>query len=907
MNDWKLLADVVSAFAMEEVSFSESILVGERERWTLHNAEVFEILSQIIALPLLDNVKEERLRLYLMMRWFFIKLTPVDYTFYPNFPANNACLRVALALQKQDESIFEILMPGIVKMIGDPGELLTLKDYEEAHDNINLGRYLTGTHSDVLIDVISVLNYSRFEPERLFSNQPSFALTAEDKKNICLLSPDVARCFSAIKTLHDMKFDRKPSFATFFRELIVALRQASRRNTGSETEANLSECRDVILKLYEYWMRILRDEKYQSTYRYLREMEIFKDVINQKTYYLQGAVLSLFLDVSGADFDVQEAVDLAIAYKNNIMFRCADQFSNLLEEVLIKNPMLETLPLPDCEEAFEKGFVAPTETMLDITEEAFLASRVSISSSTRSQYEIIFLTPIFRGFSNELIKLNFHKRNFIEAQGAVHDGLMHLSDLPHVLSLLPQLFWPDFFRLYASRLTLLFMMQQDIWQSIFYCLKRLPLNTFGQFFTSLQLVESISTVLSVKILPSFFDELPEASWPALYAALKPLLVGLFASRQDLVDFFRILILSPHAVKIGAYFIPDIELYLDRRLALDGKTCESAFGQLLISFPPEFWSIIFKILNPVFVKTLHSANQLNHLLGVLDTQEERITLLTLLKTHFSHIVFNRFTVVGILNQLPTKNWKDFFQFLPQAFFEQHLSARDIVFNFILEMDFPEKRLICAQAIAARVVFSDQIDFVTLMEILKPLEHCKKPILLMFQHQFPQMIREFLITFKTKKTCDEAPSDKMKKIFAELLEVSLPYLLNPQYLFSLVPRDKDMGLLYADLLCRFQLNTDSERGFVFHAFFSKINALLNYYGRERAILFHLPDGMDKPFFKALLEVWDLLPRMIRRNGVDDNRPPEFIPFTIQSHRFLPAPSVVRSAPVLTPARNQTAMGE
>ena len=119
MRNWKVLSDEIKLFQQAVSVYLDShpplFLKASQE----HHNFVFEYLICCIDnTAIADDEKEKTLRGFLRMRWNAIRLSSVDYTFHPDFPANRACWSVAKFLVKEDECIAQVLMPTIKKIIG---------------------------------------------------------------------------------------------------------------------------------------------------------------------------------------------------------------------------------------------------------------------------------------------------------------------------------------------------------------------------------------------------------------------------------------------------------------------------------------------------------------------------------------------------------------------------------------------------------------------------------------------------------------------------------------------------------------------------------------------------------------------------------------------------------------------
>lgn len=792
MRDWKRIEAELLKFHGQTIVWHSDTPAEVKREWCAHAIKVIADLSAIINLSVADVEKEKRLRDYLALRWQLIKGTSVDYTFHPQFPMNRACLRVAEFLVKADEALCQVLMPTISHVIGSPDITLSIKDQSEDAEGLFIpAHFLSNSRGDALIDLQSFLDYGKEDTDRIFAENPLFALTEKDQKNLYHCLPEVGAYFDALDLIHRAKIGEKMSWGTLLRHLQKRLLKASRKKNGTETQADFSECEESIRGVAQYWRQLQHESK--ATYEKIAGYDL-----GVNTHSLEQFLIAVFSSVSEVVLSEDE-LTIASELKNNITFYCSEQLQQMLSALLAAHPDLDDIPLPGYAGTFVPLEVPPAEDLRELSNAVArkLGSRFPMLGV---EGDVALRKPFFAELSayyttRMSLEMLFSEERLIARQTG------NLRNLSQLLLMLPTEVWSRYFSCFNRSITRALTLHQDQELVLMAWFHGLPVAYWPAFFSAVSSVGAIRTHINPWTVPIFFKHSPEGHWKDLYVALSPYWNALFATDVNLVCFLRVIASRFSDWILIGIFLPEIKRVFEKTPDFEG---------LLVTvveiFDKREWRNFLSVLMPAIQGRISNVQSLQAVLSKVTNLENRRhhLLVLLLEMHRALVIqpLGLFSLLGLCNE---KDWPDVFKALGSERLNKYIFDAVTLSAFLAMFLDLEARKKCAAALALTLSFSESMTSVDLCGILRTHACCSGSIMTIFKSSLSDSIGTMLMVCAELKARRLVIPKELQEDFLLLARHIFPYVLEKRRLFILFPsiEARDLGEAARQLMLDFSI--------------------------------------------------------------------------------------------------------
>lgn len=505
MADWIELASQVLISQSEVCVFPAECPPEIQKQCEAHNQYVLGHLLIILKKQLDDDEKKIILRKFLAMRSRVIAGTSIDYPNNPFFPANQICLKIAKEIVNDDESICQVVMPHIKRIIGTAFEEEDLKNAtEDDEKQLSLENFLLHSDGDALIHVRDLFNCGHANTNRLFA-----VITADSKKdtpsNLFNLSPhdleSVSHCagdasknyLNALKEWHCIRYDQKPCVGSALQELQIALFKSSKKKKGSELDADLKECSIPILQFYEIWtaLPIITREKIKN----------YK--VKGASLTLESNLLCLFAHTPGI---VLSDADYRRVEQEKIV-PCTHEFSSQFDTLLLENVDLYEMPLRD-DQKNESGFDTKKLTPLFAAFEEALKNRQPLLGVNDRVFGL-------RAYVFMVLAQHYFDKKFLgEELAVIANNLGNVEQVVAVLAVLPHEYWAFWMDRASANLSEVSELNPGRSDVLAYYLKNIPVTQWKHFFSALS-TSCFFDAISGYELGEILIEIPETQWTTL--------------------------------------------------------------------------------------------------------------------------------------------------------------------------------------------------------------------------------------------------------------------------------------------------------------------------------------------------------------------------------------------------------
>ncbi len=347
MRDWSSLIRDVQLLSLQTCQFADDADSTFKNTVEKFNKKTFKHLLSIITSNAPDDVKEKNCRFYLAMRSADVMHGAVDNYLNSGLPSNQGCLKVATFIAAKDEAALQILTPSVKKILGTALPTDLKFSAQDHTGQFQPGRYILNTVGDALISPSEVFEYVWHKNLRCFvepnihgltaaelnkiQEKPLLPLSENDLSSLASVCDEKSRVlFDAIKLLHYLQFQAKPSVTDVIENLCRALKESGKDDQGSDFTANLLACEQPIRDFYQRWQ--LLDKS-------LQENIASRAIGNSKETI--GVLLSCLFAALGIPISEKEKNDLKY-----VIITCVDEFAKQLMAILSRHKDLVQVPFP---------------------------------------------------------------------------------------------------------------------------------------------------------------------------------------------------------------------------------------------------------------------------------------------------------------------------------------------------------------------------------------------------------------------------------------------------------------------------------------------------------------------------------------------------------------------------------
>lgn len=742
------------------------------EKCLAYNQFVLESLIALLSdLRCGITTDDTEIREFLVLCSKYTMSTSLDITFNPEWPANRALHLVAEQIAKPNETVCQILMPTIRRVVGS-GFLET--DIKSASEN-NKGKFvpqyfLTSTRGDTLIAVSDLFFFTQQNTSRLFpvlSDQPDpaepvasllpdfvFDITDMDRHHLRSIAGSAsADYFDALKTMHYQRLNKKPSFGLLLQELATALLKSSVADHGSEFFAEITECKIAILQCFAEWNHLLSDVKQYKA--------------NGATSTLGEYLLFLFASV-GAVITEQDRDEIT---HSRIPVLCAEQFSGQLNSIISAHPDLFLIPLTDCHDqhhdhVYQKRIDHEQLQRLSDDFEKALAKRMPLLSDHDEQ--LVLYDRYFRLAVNDYI---LHRQTMFDIRRIVIKEKLLITgkDFGTLLLFFPSKVWysllallPDFYRHFSTERPAVRVAEDTA-----ALLRVLPSTDWSAFFS--MIADRYGSVqwsgLEIAYLMYFFSK---AERPVLIDAMTPLLTIVMSKVKCLFEYWGFYTQSERSHAFS----------MIKNIIAPTLSNPKYFATLIRRLSMHEWTDFLGQCEDILTAMLNDITSLPVMLENIPIQQREYFLHQLMPW-ISKITLTQPVVLTILNALDVEEWSLFLSRLGAQRIQLFIPTIDALKHFLHPLS-AKKQLYCV--IGLRPMLPNlPINAVSLQALLLEFHELGSLFGAVFVDELPVIFSDLLASFSIDDQFAQPIHPEKIKIFMQLSEQVLPIVLANWRLF------------------------------------------------------------------------------------------------------------------------------
>lgn len=331
----KIILDKLSAFNLELLSMRQRL--DSRSHLLEEKYPLLEKCNQHVLLWLLEwqdgfcrdassatsaaklkkvfQRKSLELRAFFHLRYHYLPFGIADFTQAPFLLPHRALLSAAELMVEENESVCQMMMPWVERVIGSADEADIKSATEELNGDFKLNRFVTaGADSKTLIAVMDYLDYVRDSPaiaKRFFDSSHSAILER-------VFRTPLRNYVRALEYFYRCATLDKSCFAYHIHRLAMSLHERSASRGGSEYDA-LHQYENVIAEFYALWNALpLRDRV---------SLSLLKIDPSEK-FNLKDYLLVVFASAPAVKMQLSTE-ELTLEHNNNII-NCANILSSTL-------------------------------------------------------------------------------------------------------------------------------------------------------------------------------------------------------------------------------------------------------------------------------------------------------------------------------------------------------------------------------------------------------------------------------------------------------------------------------------------------------------------------------------------------------------------------------------------------
>lgn len=527
MRDWNPYIAEIRALKRQTYCWHPDVSEETRRELERFDQFMLSALSAVLEYEFDEMEKKRCVRNFFAVRWVAVERTSLDDTFNPMLASNKFYLKLAQDIKGNNESVCDVLMPSVKRIIGTvyPEESLLKGSCDDDTGEFRPCNYLTHQNSGALISLLTALELAENNTDRLFQGddiQFLFPLTEADRERIRLIAGESSRFyFEALEKMHRIRYSQKPSVGNALRQLKNALLKSSKKESGSEMVANLAECNHSIHSFYKIWRGLSNKTR-----------NIIKTLTaNGSTISLESYLLSLFvsvgLDVSKKQFKQWERDDLV---------SCTHQIGEQLDTLLKDNlSVLSNIPLPCCKKNFENEELPEKNVLLALCEEFREALKTRLPTIGIDDARVIACHPMIEIISQTRFSSCIENRKLLDLSAHVRT----VNDLANAMLLLNKLDRPFLSACLKDRLEDVFSGKHLATSAYAYLLSRLPKSEWTFFF------KTFPYSLNGHGLGILLNKMPESQWLGLSHAMSNCLYDVFSRPFDVAHFFSVILFDQY--------------------------------------------------------------------------------------------------------------------------------------------------------------------------------------------------------------------------------------------------------------------------------------------------------------------------------------------------------------------------
>ncbi len=746
MKSWSSFCNEVKQLASHHYEWPNEIPLDVQAALSAFDQLCLNRLGDLLLLPLLDDEKEMRVRLFFAMRWAVVANTSLDYTLNPQLPTNQLFLRVAKQIAKSEEAVCSVLMPTIKKVVGSDSP----DDIKYASEDLSSQFYphyfLINAEGTALLSLEAIFSYAIHDTDFLFpvltesnhvERKIQFDLSAADGERIRKVSTETANLFDYLQENHRTSYEQKPSVGYALKILQLALLKSSKIGVGSDVVANVNECQHPINAFYEIWRALAPNVKNQ----------IGQYKANNSTVTLENYLFCLFAHTSGIALSADEYNRV----RGDIV-PCTHMIGTQIQIILKQYMDLNNIPLPGMESQFS------TDRMYgsDVLEACFLNHmgmlknpRIMIGEHNRhlTGRHLIFDGLTQHGLDPILFK------NSIEAV-----SLRSMSDFMMCLNMIPQESWPAFLSVLESQCDISYF-------DLVVLLKGLAVEQWNRFF-ALIFETVFGDQLDSGLIAEILGEIPESQHVAFIRSIDRYVDSVF---YDSIDIFYLL------AGTDIHNWPLTVSYFQHRMDIILSNPREMI-RLFNIIPCVDWLSLYALFQNLVRQHLASPKFFDLLYQGCVTQDRQAAFISVILNDMDWIVKHPLLLVTVLSHANPAEWRAIFNLITPAHFRQLIETPSDLFRFLHEFKNDDFRCIVIYHLREHLA-SLAIPSNMLLYLIKSFPECQNLLISIFSHQLPTIFDQFLQYFSHGSQNDiSAEYRSEKRCFLFLAKKSLPLLLS-----------------------------------------------------------------------------------------------------------------------------------
>lgn len=742
MRSWTSFCDEVKQLASYQYEWPDGISHNIQIALNAFDQLCLNRLGDLLSLPLADDEKEYRLRLFFIMRWEGVINTSLDYTLNPQLPTNQLFLRIAKQIVKPEEAVCSVLMPTIQKVVGSdlPDDIKYAS--EDSSGEFHPHYFLTNADGKALLSLETIFSYAIQDTDFLFpaltesdniEKKCQFDLSAEDRERIRLVSAETTTLFDYLQENHRICYEQKPSVGYALKILQLALFKSSKIATGSDAAANSNECQHPINAFYEIWRALSSDIKNQ--------IEAYK--VNGSMITLKDYLFCLFahtpsIALSADEFDCVRGD----------MVACTHMISMQLDIILKQHVDLNNIPLPGMESQFSTAQVHDPDVLnVSFQNHVRMLKNPRIMMGENNRH-LAARHRIFFGLTQHALDPSLFKHS-IEAV-----SIRSMSDFMICFNMIPKENWPVFLSILDD--------QFDIGYFDFVVLlKELNPKEWNRFF-ALIFARNLGAQLDASSIAKILSEIPESQHALFVQSIGRYVDSIFS---DSVDIFCLL--AGTEIHLWLLVIGYFQCKINSILRKPNEVI-----QLFNILPSEDWLSLYALFQTVVRTHLATPGFFEMMYKRCATEDRQAAILSVVSDDVDWMVAHPLLLINVLKHLDIAEWKTIFSLFSPAHFRELIETSLDLFMFLNH--FEDDDLRCAVIYHLREKLASMtISPLALCRLIETFPGCQNPLISVFRNQLPTIFSLFLTDLQNDAHAEYCAA---KRKFLFLSRRSLPLLLS-----------------------------------------------------------------------------------------------------------------------------------
>lgn len=762
-----------------------------------YTLDFFNTLHTCFDPSIADAEQEKLLRDILIMHGNVVSRSSMDYFLNPSLAIHAACLLVAKFIVGSNESLINILLPSVKRIVGivptdETGSFLSFI----SNELFCFEDFLLSSNGEDLIDLQGIYHYARENPDRLFDvksnkgDERYFFVDPIERYQFRIIGGQASIDYvGMLEKIYRINHDERPSIGYELRKLKEALLLSSKANGGSETIANDAACQGPIKVFHQHWNALHGVHK--------NKIKNYKALGATNT--LESLLLVLFAYTVGVSNEEFERVT------HEKIFVCTHQIGQQLDALIKYHPDLNEIPLRACSKNFSSQAL-PTSEKVDALLNGVISAlkkRAISGLDTQLLVRFSFFTKITQYFYQPLCQ------EFVDDRlKKLVPTVNNLNQLAAVLLLLPKEHFNAFFVVAYDDICKLVQSvdaiqtqrmrmatanpgeMNDLMRNGFldadalvYLLKLLPVFRWSSLFAAIS-HSKLTIYFFSNGLGHVIRQLPKHEWRILRNAMDTTLIGtVLRTGIDLSSLLASVSDDAREYIINLFYTEIKNILKNTRY----------LANFFVQSIAVAWDDLFRFFVPMIKDYVQEPNWVESFFSALVRDLEinvrnRVSVESMIMSFLEKFVVS-FPEWSLKNSKSFLNFMECFpreccsrvcDLIGKSFCNNYLTNERNLQDFLAESASVGMRKLLLHFLSPFIQLNRGISAKNLEALLRNYPECESSLLQIARSSLKEMMLRFLITFESCNEVGDKYPVKVLNQFYFLLDKALPVLMSLDYL-------------------------------------------------------------------------------------------------------------------------------